>query len=622
MTAADSCNIVLSNLPPDSNTAEIHTLAASFGVVKELAFLGEAADSATVSIEFARPEDAVAAVKQLNDQKFGSKLILAKLDSRTPVFARSPLHSQMLMVSWPGATLVGWSYYPSITIAKAVAAKLDKTSFKDRKIGAVFERPGKKGPYAIRLTNLPPGATKAELDAFCTDPTPNLTTLGEPSYSQSPEDSIRDELKKYGRVEGFRVCPQDDGAFRTIAYVTMQTYSAADEAARALDKTTPSYLGKATLEVKHIYLASYKVLPEIFECIRDRLGIIRDSHKDQCTILDDFDGYTHNVELRSSIDESTSFAEANVELGKLIDGSLILDEEGGRLWDPYLNLPSSAKAVNKINDPNSDVPCFVHCDKRLQCVRVYGSADGQVRGKKTLLKILKKVSEQCHEIELDRAAQIATLVEGGLVRLQGSLGGNKISLNIVDARLTVRGTAEDLETAKGIVSELATSPSSSPSGLAVGSNLCPLCERVPVSPVRLTCRHAYCQACLQFALASTAKRDFNTLSPFFACIAPLRSSPKSQAGGPDAVVQRCNAPLSYVVVRDNLTTSQENLYLNAVFTASVRTSAGRFFFCPTPNCSVVHRAGEEGIVVRCPECSSDVCPKCSRRIHDGSLCEV
>lgn len=449
MTAADSCKIVLSNLPTDSNIAEIRGLAARFGVVKDVTFLGEATDSAIVSIEFEVAEDAMAAVRQLNDQPFGSRPIAAKLDSRTPVFARSPLHSQMLMISWPGPTLIAWSYYSSITIAKAAAAKLDKTVFMGRKIGAAFDRPGKNGPFPIRLTGLPPGATKTDLDSFCDNPAPSLTTLGEPSYTGSPEESIRKDLAKYGRIEDFRICPQDDGTFRTVAYVTMQTYTAADEAAKALNKTSPQYLGQAVLKVQHIYLASYKVLPDIFECIRDIIGVIREDHKDSCTIVEDFDGYTHAIELRAPIDQSTAFAKANIELGELIDGSVVLDERQEQVWDPYLELPSSKKAIDKINDPSSDVPCFVHCDKRLQCVRVYGSPDGQTRGKKTLLRILKKVAEQCHEIFLDRKTHIGGLVAGAFVKLQTTLGENKVSLSLVDAKLTIRGSAEDLEIAKG-----------------------------------------------------------------------------------------------------------------------------------------------------------------------------
>ncbi|KAJ3537803.1 hypothetical protein NMY22_g5434 [Coprinellus aureogranulatus] len=243
-----------------------------------------------------------------------------------------------------------------------------------------------------------------------------------------------------------------------------------------------------------------------------------------------------------------------------------------------------------------------------------------------LLKILKKVAEQCHEIKLERSAHITGLVTGGFDQLQRSLGENKVSLSIVEAKLTVRGTTEDLAVAKAVVSDLASSAPSAPSEPA-STQLCPFCKRVPVSPVKLTCRHAYCQACLQFALASTAlKRDAIPRSPFFACVAPLRSRGKPQGGtasdDSDNVVTRCNAPLSYFVVRDNLPFSHDSHYLKAVFATSVRASQGRFFFCPTPDCSAVYRSGDEGIVIRCQGCSSDVCPKCSKRAHDGSLCLV
>jgi hypothetical protein len=545
------------------------------------------------------------AVKQLNDQLFSSHPIFAHLDLRAPVFARSPLLSQMLMVTWPGATVCAWVFYETVTLAKQAATKLDKTRFQDRKIGAEYQRrKEKRGPYSIRITGIPPSATKADLGALCKDPAPTLINIGQPSYTDLPDDDIRRDLEKFGRIEQFQISSEGDPGFKTVAYVTMQSFSVADAASKALANTKPAYLGgEAPLRVKHIYHAAYKVLPKVFECIVDRLNVLREKFKEKCKIIDSSDGSLHTIEIRASIDELTIFSEANAALGNLVDGLLLVDDDGRPVWDPYLDTSSSAKAIDRLNNSNSDVPCFVHCDQRLRCVRVYGSLDGQEQGKTGVMKILKMVKKQCHEITLERP-KISSLIKNGLATLRNSIGANKVSLDILGGRLIVRGTAEEYDKANIAVSALASS--TPPETTGARSTLCAFCERVPVSPVKLTCRHAYCEACLQFALSSTAQRD----CAFFRCI----------FGGRSDGTGVCGAPLSYVVVRDHLTSTEEVEYMKAVFVAHVRGSNGLFFFCPTPDCTAVYRSGEEGVIVRCVVCAANLCPRCCSRAHDGSLC--
>jgi len=654
MTAADSRKILLSNLPSDCSVAEARSLADKYGAVKEVTFLHEQADSVTMAIEFENHLDALAAVQHLNDQPFGERPIMAQLDARTQVFARSPLHSPILMVSWPGATLTAWAFYPNVTLAKAAAAKLDKTTFQDRTLTVTFDRPGKRGPYSIRISDLPPGATKAEVDAFCAETKPELITLGSPTYTESPEDHVKADLEKFGRVESFRISSVSETNFRTTAYATMHSYTVADAAAVALTGYKPGYLGKETLlRVQHVYLAKYNTPVETFSCIQDRVNILRDKYKGKCKISTEDDGFFTTIEIRAPIAESTLFAEANGELNELVDGIVIKDEQGVPVWDPYLEHPSSSKVISKINDPSSDVPCIVHCDTRLKCVRVYGSVDGQERGKSILLKTLKRVRAQCNEVEVHRS-KVPALIEGGLTKVQDSLvnGVNKVTFDIVRAKLIVRGEHTDLEKAKEVLSTLGSQPLSdgsrqstslsanTSSSRSASTARCPLCERIPVSPVKLGCRHVYCKACFKFGLDATAKRE--NVSPLFRCVfkKPHHASAEPSEASPETSAEEtvCGEPIPYIIVRDHLTLSTEMNYLKAAFLHKIQnnsphssptplsssdssTTTHKFFFCPTPECPAVYRAGEEGIVVRCAGCSSDLCPKCCSRMHDGSLCQ-
>ncbi|KAJ2914662.1 hypothetical protein MD484_g5752, partial [Candolleomyces efflorescens] len=448
MTAVDSRKVELSNLPADTSLDEIRDLVQGIGEVRNLAIMGEAEDFAKVSVEFKEHADAIAAVRLLNDQQFSERPIFARLDSRAQVFARSPLLSQIVMVTWPDATVCAWVFYETVTLAKQAATKLDKTKFQERVIGAEYERRReKRGPYPIRITGMPPGATKADLEGLCQDPAPTLIDIGQPSYTNAPDEDIRRDLEKFGRIEQFRITSEGDPAFKTVAYATMQSFSVADAVSRDLNNTKPAYLGgEAPLRVKHIYHVAYKVAPKVFECIADRLNLLREKYKEKCKIIDSSDGFLHTIEIRASIDESTMFSEANAGLGDLVDGLLLVDDDGRPVWDPYLDTSSSTKAIDRLNNPSSDVPCFVHYDQRLRYVRIYGSLDGQERGKAGVMKILKMVKGQCHEITLQRP-KISSLIGNGLETLRNSIGANKVSLDILGGRLIVRGTAEEYEKA-------------------------------------------------------------------------------------------------------------------------------------------------------------------------------
>jgi len=131
--------------------------------------------------------------------------------------------------------------------------------------------------------------------------------------------------------------------------------------------------------------------------------------------------------------------------------------------------------------------------------------------------------------------------------------------------------------------------------------LCEICHHLPVDPILLTCRHAYCTLCLQMALRYSPSAPFQ-------CI----SQDTSEDG-------QCPANVPYVVIRD-IIPDEEKKFLHESFLSHIRSSE-EYFFCPTLDCQLVYRTGGEGLTLKCFKCLSEVCCYCHTRAHVGIACK-
>jgi len=187
------------------------------------------------------------------------------------------------------------------------------------------------------------------------------------------------------------------------------------------------------------------------------------------------------------------------------------------------------------------------------------------------------------------------LVNGGLTALQDDLGVNKVLLDVANAKLTVRGTPDDDSKVEDYIGSLdSVLPETTEA-------LCEICHHLPVDPILLTCRHAYCTLCLQMALRYSPSAPFQ-------CI----SQDTSEDG-------QCPANVPYVVIRD-IIPDEEKKFLHESFLSHIRSSE-EYFFCPTLDCQLVYRTGGEGLTLKCFKCLSEVCCYCHTRAHVGIACK-
>lgn len=198
---------------------------------------------------------------------------------------------------------------------------------------------------------------------------------------------------------------------------------------------------------------------------------------------------------------------------------------------------------------------------------------------------------------------LSHLLNGGFKALKDDLGANKVTLDVVQLQLVVRGDDKDIEKARAVVQAIVP--------VAVDSlvdGFCEICLQEPVSPLKLSCRHAYCKACLQHALSFSIYSQTGK----FACI--------SRCTDDEGISVQCGMYVPYVVIRDILPLADEPAILQSSLLSYIRTSPA-FFFCPTLDCPAVYRAGDGGFLMKCSVCLSDICCSCCSRAHDGSTCE-
>ena len=595
-TASDSSKIILSNLPPDVLPEDIDQLAKRFGEVQEIVNLEESNFSASFCVEFANSTQALGSVQHLNGQTYGSRVLVARLEARITLCPSSHLESRYVRISWPNPSRVAWSHYQTIGLAKSDASRLNEITCDGRKIKATFQRPTQQFG-AVKLEGLSSCTSQQTLEALCKDHF--LISMEPPTYVESPTDAIRDTIMQIEGFEDFSSIPTDMTQLRSTALATFGSHSLASDALQKLNGVDQEYLGKQSLKAVHIYCCTYRITASQGEALQAEINHLAERHTPQCIIRWIRHGSSISIRIESAINQLTTFKQANVELHTLLDGSLLNTTEGSALWDEYFDTSSSAKALEKIND---NATFLIHCDDRFKAIRAFGSKPSREQGKASIFKLLKKVHQLRQEIPVERA-MLSHLLNGGFKALQDDLGANKVTLDVVQLQLVVRGDDKDIEKARAVMQAIVPVAADS-----LVDGFCEICLQEPVSPLKLSCRHAFCKTCLQHALSfSIHSRTGN-----FACI--------SRCTNDEGVSVQCGMYVPYVMIRDVLPLADEPVILRSSFLSYIRTSSA-FFFCPTLDCPAVYRAGDEGFLLKCSVCLTDICCSCCSRAHDGSTCE-
>ena len=595
-TLADSCKILVSNLPPGTSIEDVRLLVHSFGGIPREDSL-RTTEYSSIIVEFPDPTKARLALEALHGQTPGVRMIVASLKASAESRFRVPSERPTLKVSWPKPSLTGWSHYPTIKKAKEEANRLNGVVLKGRAIAVDFCSHDKrqKENFAIKFSNLHPETNKADIEQLCEGHT--LITLGDgPTYRGNPTDKVKEEIRNFGENE-FDKLPDVEQSSTSTAFITFATGDIASEVVDKLRCRQLEFLGDEPLDIKQVYFSRYRVKGRVFDLLKNEIDRLRE--KDEGYTLQ----YNENhdaffIRLSASSKKQAAFVVANAELCILLRGE-IAQFEGGIVWDDYFETSSCEKALQQ-RKMDAIIP-----DKVGRCIRIFGSKGDQATAKESLLKLLSKVRAAHHEFDVPRGA-IYPLVNGQFQMLlktsQGKVGSgmNKFSFDVVHPKIIVRGTAEDLTKVKTFVDSLDLSPATYKRGV------CEICYQKPDEPIRLSCRHSYCKSCLRMSVT-------------FVGHAPLQcmAYPKLDNGN----TQRCSSYVPYTIIHDLLSTlpEEEDRLLRSTLLTYLQNS-DKFFTCPSIGCETILRTGPPSWNILCSRCRTEICSFCKTLGHIGISC--
>lgn len=607
-TASDSCRVLLSNLSPEAPYDDEfqNDIIGLYGTLKDIT-LDETETGVTAAIECTEYSKAAEAVAQLDGQTYDSMVVSARLDSVAETRLSPPLVSYSIKLSWPVPTTFAWVYYPTITIAKAAEGQLNGKLFEGRKIKTEFSRPRSRQPppFPIKVANLPADTTHEAIKALCNGN--EHVHLGKPPYVTSPIPNIRAFLEDHGPLDCLDVLPSDRTRTKVTAFAQFGTDSSLLSDLISLNGTKQPFIGDSTLWIQPVHHVKYNISQKNLQLIRDEITQLCDTYKGQCSILIHDQEEQSTVHLSGSLESAGVFGRANIALQSLLHGE-VLSFHGEKVWDEYFDLSSGASAVDKLN---AKYPFCITLDNLTQTVRIIGGETGRQQARSLISRLLAKVRDSRRIVPLDRIT-FARLLDGKMQRLIDDLGANKVTLDVRVPALIVRGEAAVHNKVQQFLKSSAPTSSQDTVTLKGHESSCIVCCRQPKVPIELSCRHVYCEACLQHVLRSSA-------GPLFTPPRCIAMAEVSEDEPPELDLQ-CTEHIPYTVVRDVLPILDEVSFLRSSLLSHLRSHPEEFIFCPTPNCETVYRSRKEYTIYRCPSCSTRVCAACHHEHHGGLTC--
>ncbi|KAG6837364.1 hypothetical protein H0H93_010966 [Arthromyces matolae] len=598
---SDTCSVVVSNLPPDLSSADASKLIKMVDEENDCQDMRTQLHLTKTSVfaRFSAPKQAENAVSTLHGQMYDGRKLVAW---RTHETVQTPLESRTVMIKWPAPSRSVWFYYPTITSAKEHEKKLNGITVDGRKIKAEFSRPRPTDQsFAVKVSGFHIGTDDKEIKKIAQGT--KLTHKNAPTYIENPLDNIRDTLAAQASLECFYRLPLDP---RNAKHTAFARFDDADlDTLLAVHGRPQSYIADGSLSLQRVFHANYKLSERRYRAVAGQLEqLIQSAATHQCT-LNICLGTEPPVDIHLYADASVtpvpSFGQMNQDLYKVLQGEIMMTEDGDDpvpIWDEYFEMASSTRKIDKINQ---DTSFFIKVDARRRIVRVLGEETSRAKARSDVLKLLNMVEKQRRVLPLDLPG-IRALVDGAYAELQVELGGpHKVILDLAIPELVIWGDADFKKASESLVPKSSTYDSL-PTAVTMTPR-CFVCKRRPEKIVELSCKHVYCAVCLQYVLLLSAGAHF--------------TPPRCLAG--------CEEYIPYNVVRDVLPTTAEAALLRNAFLMYVRAREDQFFFCPImPNCETVFRRPGEGRVgpiwYCCESCQAKICAWCGEEYHEGTVC--
>ena len=598
-TAFESCRVTLSNLPEETGHKEVLAMAKVFGPLQSVVFTPSApGTTGKAELEYLSADCAKTAAATLDGQQLHTRPLTAQLNLRSAEIGTADVRSSTLKMSWFAPSRTAYAHYASIHEAVQKALELDGRTFAGRKVSASFQEPSPRQTrsFTVIVKGLPLCVQADDLKKFCSTLSMDI---GQANYhGKEGIEHIRKLLEAFGPLESFDHCHLTWKDVKVRAHVRFAKPEHAFAAATKLRGQSHTFLGGAKTWVTLLHSIKYNIPKAQFNVLKEDLRRLQaegvpDAQNAKARVYDtdDTGRAVDPVCIRIYGDDPKMLGRLKTEIEGLLLGEEII-QEGMSLWDDFFLGTASRQFVA---DVQKESGAFVGKDLRKRKLRLSGSRKQKDHARELLLRKIQELQAQVHQLELSKH-DLGRLLQGEFARLQGILGEEKLSLNIRARILVVRGDEEHIQVARLALRALEANVT-----LPATRDIpdCPVCFCEVNNPVKLTCGHTYCFACLLHFLVTAENFPVGCL-------------------GEDG---RCGVAIPLSTISHILPPKDETKFFDTAFLAYIHQRPNEFRYCPTPDCQMIYRPAEPGIMLRCFSCLARICPSCHVEFHEGLTCK-
>ncbi len=565
------------------------------------------------------------AIVKVKDPLFATSLCdrmkLKNLDLQATAIAVdfNPMNWRKVLVSWHKASRSVWLNYGQGDIAKRVATKFNKGTYKC--LGQLVKSSAPKCtesarsysrnhvPWTIILSDVPNNATLLDIEKCIKSPhdEPRHVEMGPASYSASqPEVSVavRSSLEKYGPLESFHLIPTLGG--KRVKAVAMFQDEEAAISATALDSMGIGILEKGRLTVTLVRSAKVKVLTSLYTAcqaaIEEKANLWRLQYMKVHTYTDTV---RHLTTIKIEGSDAKEVSAACRALDELTRG-VVLRHDGDVLWKPILN--NNGNAYRRLKAIADGLGVVIVREKLKQQLRYHGPTDKLQQAIQLISNLLHQERTSSHEINLT-SEQFSWAIRGGFRSVQQNIGEDVIVFDVVSKKIAIHGTEQQRDAALAIIdSKNSTSNGSHQKDQSDTEEDCPICFCEVESPIQASCKHKYCLECFENyckSASSTSQKEFQV-----------------ECCGSEG---KCATVFTLQELKGHLSSSVLESVLQMSFSEYITRHPQEFRFCPTPDCDQIYRCTAVSAHLKskrtCTRCFEQHCTSCHVQHGDYTCAE-
>ncbi|XP_052162172.1 ATP-dependent RNA helicase DEAH11, chloroplastic-like [Oryza glaberrima] len=576
---------------------------------------------------FLNPEYAEDAVSKLNGMEFhGSPLKVV------PVCSSSnrglPFPAVRAKVSWPLKQSRGLAL---VTCASGEAEFVVKDCFALGVGGRYINcEVSTRHENCIFVRGIPMHVTEPELyDAFRSMTTRKIvdvhllrgTPIAAPSASLCAEALNREISsfmpKKNFPAQNFRVevlTPEENDSVMR-ATITFDG-SLHREAARALEhlqgSVLPCCLPWQTIQCQHVFHSTVSCQVRVYNVISQAVASLLESFRSQKGVSYNLEKNEYGIfRVKLTANATKTIADLRRPLEILMKGKTINHPD---LTLSTVQLLMSRDGVADLKSVEQETGTYILYDRQSLNIKVFGLQDQVAAAEEKLIHALLQLRDKKPlDIRLRGRNLPPNLMKEMLKKFGADLEGLKREVPAVELRLNlrqhtlyVRGSKEDKQRVEEMISELVNSTKYNGLLQLPLENACPICLCEVEDPFKLeSCGHVFCLTCL---------------------VDQCESAMKSHDGFPLCCLKNgCKKQLLVVDLRSLLSSEKLEELFRASLRAFVASNAGKYRFCPTPDCPSIYQvaaADAESKPFVCGACFVEICNKCHLEYHPFISCEA